>query len=88
MRQIRTAVALSIIAAANPGLAAEIKVGVIASATGPDAAMGVPYRNTLALLPERIGGNDVKCVFTDDASDPTQGVRNARLLISEDNYTS
>lgn len=63
---------------------AEIKIGLVSSATGPGAAMGIPYRNTLALLPTTIGGESVKYIFMDDASDPTQGMRSVQRLVTEE----
>jgi hypothetical protein len=39
---------------------AEIKVGVSVSATGPAASLGIPEKNTIALLPTTIGGQKVK----------------------------
>src|SRR5664280_393834 len=39
---------------------AQMKVGVIASATGPTAVVGIPQKNTVALLPKKIGSIDVE----------------------------
>ena len=39
---------------------AQMKVGVIASSTGPTAVVGIPQKNTAALLPRKIGGVDVE----------------------------
>jgi branched-chain amino acid transport system substrate-binding protein len=63
---------------------AQIKVGVSVSATGPAASLGIPEKNTIALLPKEIGGKSVEYIVLDDASDPTTAVKNARKLISED----
>ena len=38
--------------------AAQIKVGVSLSATGPAASLGIPEKNTIALLPKEIGGQN------------------------------
>jgi len=59
---------------------AQMKVGVIASATGPTAAVGIPQKNTAALLPKKIGNIDVEYTVFDDASDSTQSVA---LMLSE-----
>lgn len=64
--------------------AAEITIGLVSSATGAGAGMGIPYRNALALLPTEIGSETVKYIFLDDASDPAQGVRAAHRLVHED----
>ncbi|CAM4250000.1 ABC transporter substrate-binding protein [Kerstersia similis] len=63
---------------------ADINIGVIASLTGPAAALGADTRRALALFPERIGDEKVNFILLDDATDPTNAVKNARKLISED----
>jgi branched-chain amino acid transport system substrate-binding protein len=63
---------------------AQMKVGVIASSTGPTAVVGIPQKNTVALLPKKIGSVDVEYVYYDDASDPTQSVALIKKLLSED----
>jgi branched-chain amino acid transport system substrate-binding protein len=69
--------------AANSALA-DIKVGVTLSATGPAASLGIPEKNTFALLPTTIGGEKVQYIVLDDASDTTTAVKNTRKLLSED----
>lgn len=73
------------IAAATATLVAQaqMKVGVIASATGPTAAVGIPQKNTAALLPKKIGNIDVEYTVFDDASDSTQSVALMKKLLSE-----
>ncbi|WP_323119305.1 ABC transporter substrate-binding protein [Burkholderia alba] len=63
---------------------ADIKVGVTLSATGPAASLGIPEKNTIALLPKEIAGQKVSYVVLDDATDSTQAVKNTRKLTSED----
>ncbi|HEX5802326.1 MAG TPA: ABC transporter substrate-binding protein [Azospira sp.] len=66
------------------GLAhADLKIGVIASSTGVTAVVGMPQKNTVALLPAEIGGHKVDYVVLDDASDPTNAVTNVKKLLSE-----
>ncbi|MBN8477844.1 MAG: ABC transporter substrate-binding protein [Burkholderiales bacterium] len=62
---------------------AQVKIGVIASATGPTAVVGIPQKNTAALLPKTIGDLSVEYVVLDDASDPTQSVLAVRKLLAE-----
>jgi branched-chain amino acid transport system substrate-binding protein len=62
---------------------AQMKVGVIASATGPTAAVGIPQKNSAALLPRKIGNIDVEYIVLDDASDSTQTVALVRKLLVE-----
>ncbi|HET9024190.1 MAG TPA: ABC transporter substrate-binding protein [Burkholderiaceae bacterium] len=69
---------------ASAALAQDIKVGVNVSATGPAASLGIPERNTFALMPQSIGGKKVQYIVLDDASDTTTAVRNTRKLITED----
>jgi branched-chain amino acid transport system substrate-binding protein len=66
------------------GAAAQIKVGVTLSATGPAASLGIPEKNTFPLLPKTIAGQTVEYIVLDDASDSTTAVKNARKLVSED----
>ncbi|AYH42113.1 ABC transporter substrate-binding protein [Azoarcus sp. DN11] len=63
---------------------ADINVGVTVSATGPAASLGIPEKNTIALLPTTIAGEKVNYIVLDDASDTTSAVKNVRKLISED----
>ncbi len=62
---------------------ADIKIGVIASSTGPTAVVGIPQKNTVALLPTEIGGQKVEYIVLDDASDPTNAVTGVKKLITE-----
>jgi branched-chain amino acid transport system substrate-binding protein len=71
-------------AAFATGAAAQIKVGVTVSATGPAASLGIPEKNTFALLPRTIAGKTVEYIVLDDATDSTTAVRNTRKLTSED----
>lgn len=62
---------------------ADITVGVSVSATGPAASLGIPEKNTIALLPSQIAGQKVNYIVLDDASDTTTAVKNTRKLITE-----
>ena len=62
---------------------ADINVGVTVSATGPAASLGIPEKNTIALMPQTIGGQKVNYIVLDDASDTTTAVANARKLVTE-----
>lgn len=82
--QIRKlALFLSSLCVAGAALA-DITVGVSVSATGPAASLGIPEKNTFALLPQTIAGEKVKWVVLDDATDTTTAVKNARKFVSED----
>jgi branched-chain amino acid transport system substrate-binding protein len=62
---------------------ADINVGVTVSATGPAASLGIPEKNTIALMPRTIGGEKVNYIVLDDASDTTTAVANTRKLLTE-----
>jgi branched-chain amino acid transport system substrate-binding protein len=62
---------------------AQVKIGVIASSTGPTAFIGIPQKNAVALLPKKIGDFSIEYVVFDDASDPTQSVQLTKKLLGE-----
>ena len=63
---------------------AQIKVGIVVSATGPAASLGIPQQNTAALMPREIAGKTVEYIVLDDASDTTTAVKDMHKLIDED----
>lgn len=63
---------------------AQVKVGVTVASTGPAASLGIPERNTVALLPTEVAGQKIEWIVLDDATDTTQAVKNARKLVSDD----
>ena len=63
---------------------AQVKVGIIVSATGPAASVGVTQQRTVGILPPTLGGQDASYVLLDDASDTSTAVKHARKLILED----
>ncbi|WP_202620125.1 hypothetical protein, partial [Escherichia coli] len=73
-KQLAAALAASLALAAQ----ADINVGVTLSATGPAASLGIPEKNTFALMPQTLGGQKVNYIILDDASDTTTAVANAR----------
>ena len=79
----KLAVGLALVATAFAAHA-DIKVGVVLSATGPAASLGIPEKNVFALLPTTIGGEKVEYIILDDATDTTTAVKNIRKLTSED----
>ncbi len=68
---------------AAPALA-EVKIGIIVSATGPAASVGATQQRTVSILPRTLGGQDVSYILMDDASDASTTVTAARKLITED----
>jgi branched-chain amino acid transport system substrate-binding protein len=63
----------------------EITIGVDFSTTGPSASLGIPNQNAILLAPHVLGGQKVRYIFLDDASDPATAVQNMKRLISQDN---
>lgn len=82
--KIKSLLAAAILAACAAPALADVKVGVVVSATGPAASLGIPEKNTIAMLPTSIGGEKVNYIVLDDASDTTTAVKNTRKLITED----
>jgi branched-chain amino acid transport system substrate-binding protein len=62
---------------------AQVRVGVVSSATGPTAFVGVAQKNSVALLPKKVGDTTIEYFALDDASDPTQSVNNVKKLLAE-----
>lgn len=82
-KSIRNLLALVLAGAATTALA-DITVGVSLSTTGPTASLGIPEKNTVALLPKTIAGQKINYIVLDDATDPTAASKNARRFVSED----
>lgn len=81
-----TAIAASLALAGATGSAmADINVGITLCATGPGAALGIPEKNTVALLPTAIGGEKINYIVLDDGTDATTASKNARKLVTENN---
>lgn len=85
----RRATTLALAAAAFMPLAAGAQgtaaptIGVLLSATGPVASLGILEKNGVMLAAEKSKAN-FKYIYVDDASDSTQAARMARKLIEED----
>lgn len=65
--------------------AAQVRIGLMVSSTGPTTAIGIPQKNTGDLLPRRIGNATVEYFQLDDGGDTTRAVQNAKKLIQEHN---
>lgn len=72
-----------VVAAVTWPAAAQVKIGVITSATGPVAPIGIAQKNTVPLLPRKVGDVSVEYLVFDDQSDPTQSVTITKKLIGE-----
>lgn len=63
---------------------ADITIGISLPLTGPASGLGIPMKNQIALWPQTIAGEKIKVIILDDATDPTNGVKNARRFVTED----
>jgi branched-chain amino acid transport system substrate-binding protein len=75
-----------VMAGAAVGRAAEpsIKVGVILSTTGPAASLGIPEKNTIALLPRTLADRPVEYIVVDDAGDTSSAIREMRRMVIDE----
>ena len=64
---------------------AQIRIGLMVSATGPTSAIGIPQKNTGDILPRTIGGQSVEYISLEDGGDATRAVQNVKKLIAENN---
>jgi branched-chain amino acid transport system substrate-binding protein len=83
-RLISASLALTAVAVAVSAQA-QVKIGVVTSATGPISLVGIPQKNTVPLLPTKVGNLTVEYISVDDGSDPTRSVTEVKKLISEYN---
>ena len=79
----RLATALTLAFGASAALA-DITIGVSLPLTGPTSALGIPCKNGIMLWPATVAGEKLNVIILDDATDPTQGVKNARRFVTED----
>ncbi|MGB4060927.1 MAG: ABC transporter substrate-binding protein [Burkholderiaceae bacterium] len=63
---------------------AEITIGVSLPLTGPASGLGIPVNNQVKLWPTSIAGEKLKVIVLDDATDPTNGVKNAKRFVTEE----
>ena len=57
---------------------AQVRIGLMVSATGPTSAIGIPQKNTGDLLPKKIGDASVEYFSLEDGGDTTRAVQNAK----------
>ena len=84
---LRTSVRMSagiVAAIAATGALADITVGVSIAFTGPQASLGVHYKNAFDLMPKTLGGEPVKFIILDNAGDASNAAKNGRKLVTED----
>jgi len=81
---IRAAAAILSAGLAVTAAAQEIRIGLTGTFTGPNASVGIPYRNTAEIYPNTLGGVPVRWIVLDDGGDPTAALKNARRFVDED----
>lgn len=79
---VRGTLALAMVCGATAA-SAQVKIGVVLSTTGPAASLGIPEKNTVALLPKEIGGKTVQYIILDDGTDTGKAVQDVHKLIDE-----
>ncbi len=84
MKLIKTLIATTTATLACSAALADITIGVSLPLTGPASGLGIPVNNQFKLWPATIAGEKVKLIVLDDATDPTNGVKNAKRFVTED----
>ena len=84
MKWVLSCVAAAAAFSLSGAAVADITIGVSVPLTGPASGLGIPVSNQIKLWPTSIGGEKVKVVLLDDATDPTNGTKNARRFVTDD----
>ncbi|MCX7257042.1 MAG: ABC transporter substrate-binding protein [Polaromonas sp.] len=84
MKLNKTILAAALSLLASGAALADITIGVSLPLTGPASGLGIPVNQQMKLWPATIGGEKIKLVILDDATDPTNGVKNAKRFVTED----
>jgi len=83
--RIFVAFAAMVLASVAGEVCAQIKIGLMVSATGPTSAIGIPQKNTGDILPRKIGDTTIEYISLEDGGDTTRAVQNAKKLLQENN---
>lgn len=83
MKTVKTLIATAVVLVASAAQA-DITIGVCLPLTGPASGLGIPINNQIKLWPTTIAGEKVKVIVLDDATDPTNGVKNAKRFVTDD----
>lgn len=84
MTLTKTILITAMAAAAATSALADIVIGVSLPLTGPTSALGIPIKNSIAMWPTSIGGEKLKVIILDDATDPSNATKNARRFVSDE----
>ena len=83
-RLLKTSLAAAAALLFSASALADLTVGVSLPLTGQGSGLGVPMNNGLKMWPAKIGGETLRLVILDDATDPTKAVQNMRRMVNED----
>ncbi len=83
IRSVAVLLGVALVATLPLTAQAQVKIGVTLSTTGTAVSLGIPEKNTIALLPKTVGGLSVEYIVLDDASDSSAAVVNTRKFIGE-----
>jgi branched-chain amino acid transport system substrate-binding protein len=84
MKALKTLVATAVTALAAGGALADITIGISLPLSGPASGLGIPMGKQIKLWPTSIAGEKLNVIVLDDATDPTNGVKNAKRFVTED----
>lgn len=84
MKTIKTLIATAVAVLAAGAAQADITIGVSLPLTGPASGLGIPANNQIKLWPTTIAGEKVRVIVLDDATDPTNGVKNAKRFVTDE----
>jgi len=83
--RVRFLTAAAVLALFAHAAMAQVRIGLMVSATGPTSAIGIPQKNTAELLPKTAGNATIEYFQLEDGGDTTRAVQNAKKLIGENN---
>ncbi len=83
--RVRLLIVAAALALSAQAATAQVRIGLLVSATGPTSAIGIPQKNTAELLPKTVGNATIEYFQLEDGGDTTRAVQNAKKLISENN---
>ena len=84
MKLKQTILAAALTALASSAALADITIGVSLPLTGPASGLGIPVNQQMKLWPATIGGEKIKLIILDDATDPTNGTKIAKRCVTDD----
>lgn len=84
MKLVKSLIAAAATLAVAGTALADITIGISLPLTGPASGLGIPLGNQIKLWPTAIAGEKLHVIVLDDATDPTNGVKNAKRFVTDD----